>query len=111
MIIDLGEVIDAEGVFMNYTSPESGSYNLDGEWVGVAGAAEQIIGVIQPAKGRQLLDMPEGVRAEARFFLWTRKSVALRGIVNYGGANYKVVFVWPRPDGGFTRAAVGLMNS
>lgn len=109
MIVDLGPVIDAEGVFVSLKQKSGGSYNADGDWASEIVTSSTIVAVIQPAMGTKLLDLPEGEREQAKYFLWTRSSLALDDVVNYGGSDYRVSFVWPRPEGGFIRAALGLM--
>jgi hypothetical protein len=109
-MMDLAFVIEEEGIQIPLHRKIGGQYNADGLWVNETTQDTTIVAVVQPAKGAQLLDLPEGERADARYFLWTPATLALDDVVNYGDANYRVSFVWPRPDGGFTRAAVGLIG-
>ena len=79
------------------------TYDADGK--AVKGTA------IQPTSGRQLLDVPEGVRTKATSFLWIRASVKVRDeIETSNAAAYKVVHLWPREEAGFNRAALGLLK-
>ena len=71
----------------------------------------QIKGVVQPARGNQLMDLPEGLRTEASWLLWTRAAVAEDDVVKTAdGSRYRVVWLWPRAEGGFFRAALGLLK-
>lgn len=106
-MFDLGWAIDAEAVPIAIEQ-QTGEYDADGKWTPSEWRLTSAMGTIQPASGRQLMDLPEGVRTEARFFLWTRSALAEGDIVGYGGSRYRVVYTWPRPEGGFTRAALGL---
>ncbi|QJD54316.1 hypothetical protein [Aminobacter phage Erebus] len=107
MILDLGFVIEAEAQPAVFERKSGGNY-VEGDWIANAANVVNTTATIQPASGRQLMDVPEGVRAEARFLLWTRSELALDDVVIYGGARYRVVYTWPRPEGGFNRAALGL---
>ena len=67
--------------------------------------AAAIRGVIQPAKGNQLQDMPEGVRIDAGWLLWTRADVVEGDVVvDAAGLRYRAMWLWPRAEGGFNRA-------
>lgn len=110
MILDLGPIIDAEAVPVQFSRKSGGSYNGDGEWTGEAVTTTPGLATVQPAMGRKLLDLPEGERNEARYFLWTREALSLDDIVVYGADQLRVIFVWPRPEGGFTRAALGRLR-
>lgn len=106
-MMDLGWVVDAEAVPIALEQ-QIGAYNADGKWVISGNQLVATQGTVQPATGRQLMDLPEGVHTEARFLLWTRSVLAEGDIVGYAGARYRVVFLWPRPEGSFYRAALGL---
>lgn len=98
-------------VTLQRVATAGGSYNDAGEWVPAVAATVNIAATIQPVSGRQLLDMPEGIRNEARWTIWTVNTVALNDRITYQGDAYRVVFVWPRNvEGGFYRAALGLVT-
>lgn len=84
-----------------------GSYNDDGEWVPGSTVSTTIKAVVQPLKGNQLMDMPEGIRTEAGWIAWSRSDIAIDDRIANKGVTYRVLFVWPRDDGGFCRAALG----
>lgn len=88
-------------------SKSGGRYNQDGEWVDEATTETAITAAIQPATGNKLLDLPEGERSEAEFFLWTKTPLVVDDLIVYNGDRHRIIFVWVRPDGGFTRAVVG----
>ncbi|UNK39380.1 hypothetical protein MNR02_06645 [Shinella sp. H4-D48] len=107
--------IDRRAWAVTRTRETNGAYNDDGEWVPGSPVATTIKAVVQPVKGNQLLDMPEGKRTEAGWMCWSRSELACDDkagtfdrIVSKG-ITYKVVFAWPREEGGFYRAALGRM--
>jgi hypothetical protein len=105
-MIDVAIAIDGEAV--NVTRSRSvGAYNEDGEWVTGAAASVTIRAAIQPVKGNQLMDMPEGIRSEAGWMCWSRSDVLLDDVITHKAARYRVLFVWPRDEGAFHRAALG----
>lgn len=107
-MMDLGFVIDAEAVPVQLVSKAGGYYDADGKWHKVTDAPRSIMATVQPATGRTLRDLPEGVRDEARFILWSRHNVNLDDVVIYKGREWRVIFEWDRDEGVFTRAALGL---
>lgn len=108
-MIDLGLLaVEEESVPVTVFAKVAGSYDADGDYVPASPTEVIINAAIQPTSGRQLLDLPEGIRAEARYMLWSRSALALDDVVLYGGSRYRVIFLWPRPDGGYTKAALGL---
>lgn len=107
--VDLGAiVIDPESDTVVWNSKnKDGFYDAGGNWNKESYATSEIDAVVQPAGGTALRDLPEGERKEAQYFLWTQSAVALDDIVIYGGNEYRIIFIWPRPDGGYIRAAMG----
>lgn len=85
----------------------AGGYNENGEWVPGASTSVSIKAVVQPVKGNQLMDMPEGIRTEAGWIAWSRSGIAVDDRITNKGVIYRVLFVWPRDqDGAFYRAAL-----
>lgn len=99
--------IDRLAVDVSLTRATAGGYNEDGEWVPGASTTATIRAAIQPASGNQLMDVPEGMRTEARWLLWSRSEVRENDTVTSGGVSYRVMYLWPRAEGGFYRAAIG----
>lgn len=111
-MMDLGFVVDAEAVQVQLIAKAGGSYDqTTGKWTKVTDTPLPIMATIQPATGKALRDLPEGVRDEARFILWSRQNVNLDDVIVYKGRNWRVIFEWDRDEGVFTRAALGLMKS
>lgn len=102
-----GAGIDRRAVPVQHTRAAAGAYNDDGEWVPGAPANSTIRAVKQPASGRQLMDVPEGIRAEAQWFIWSRSELRIDDTVTFGGLSYRLVYVWARDEGGFYRGAMG----
>lgn len=106
-MIDVAIAIDGEAVAVNKTTRAAGNYSEAGDWVPGASSSTSIMAAIQPVNGNQLKDMPEGIRTEAGWVMWSRTSVALDDVITHGVITYRVLYVWPRADGGFFRAALG----
>jgi hypothetical protein len=106
-MIDLGPTVEALAGPIQILRKSGGSYNAQGKWVGEQRAPEDATAVVQPATGSKLLDLPEGERFEAQFFMWTRSALTLDDMVVHDGSKYRILHAWPRPEGGFTRAVLG----
>lgn len=102
--------IDRRAIPLTITPKNIGDYNASGDWVVTTpGTPTTLMGVIQPVSGRQSMDMPEGIRAEAKWLVWSRSSIQNEDVISYQGSDYKVIFTWPRAEGSFYRAALGLL--
>lgn len=100
--------IDRRAWAVTRTRATEGAYNDDGEWVPGSSVSTTIKAVVQPVKGNQLMDMPEGIRTEAGWIAWSRSNMAVDDRITNKGVIYRVLFVWPRDqDGAFYRAALG----
>lgn len=112
-MIDLGVLaVEAEANAVITARTKTGSYDTAGKWIeGQPVETSGIKAVVQPASGRKLNDLPEGVRTSAQHFLWTIFPLAEGNIVLYAGEEYRVVFVWDRSvEAGYTRAAIGKLK-
>ncbi|MGV4796130.1 hypothetical protein [Rhizobium sp. F40D2] len=109
-MIDVAIAIDGEAVNVTLTTTAAGSYNDDGDFIQGAPTSATIRAAIQPVKGNQLMDMPEGIRTEAGWMLWSRSAVAVDDQIISGGIVYRILFAWPRLEGGFYRAALGRLT-
>lgn len=110
-MIDVAIAIDGESYPLKL-GKKTGAWSepFGGVWVPGEPVWSDIRGAIQPAKGVQMQDLPEGLRAEARWLLWSRAEILLDDLIKDGAISYRVMFIWPRREGGFTRAAVGLLK-
>lgn len=108
-MIDVAEAIDAESENVTRTAVKaaSGVYDVAGRWIANAPGVTTIAAAIQPARGNQLMDLPEGLRTEAQWFMWSRVAVVENDRITRGGVVYRVMYVWPRVMDGFTRCALG----
>ncbi|KQV28103.1 hypothetical protein ASC97_07070 [Rhizobium sp. Root1203] len=103
-----GRAIDRRAIGMSLTRRAADSYDQNtGKAIEGAPTTTPIKAVIQPATGNQLRDLPEGVRTEAQWLLWSRSEVVLDDTVTHKSIDYRVVYVWPRDEGAFYRAALG----
>lgn len=110
MSYSLAGAVNAEAVPMLLKRNIGGSYDANGEFVPADGAQIEIRATIQPASGRVLRDLDEGVRKTADFVLWSTATIAVDDQIVYGGANYRVLVAKHRPEGGFTRAIIGKLR-
>lgn len=110
-MIDVAIAIDGEAVNVALTRCADGEYDDGGDWIpGAPVTIDPFRAAIQPASGRQLMDLPEGIRSEARWLAWSRAEIRMDDTIAHGGLPYRVMFVWPRAEGGFWRAALGLLK-
>lgn len=106
--MDVAIAIDGEARNVSLTTIGEGHYNDDGAWVAGAPTVATIRAAIFPASGNALRDMPEGIRTEAGWVLWSRAEIRVDDLITDGAVVYRVLFAWDRsPEGGFYRAALG----
>jgi hypothetical protein len=110
-MIDVAIAIDGEAANVTLKREGEGAYNDDGDFVPGAKSDSTIRAAVQPASGRQLMDLPEGLREEARWLIWSRAEILKDDTIVHGGQSFRVMFVWPRAEGVFWRAAMGLLAS
>lgn len=99
--------IDDEAVAVTHKARAAGSYDENGNAVPGALTDASIVAAIQPASGRMLQDLPEGLREEVTYVGWTRSAVAADDQMVYGGDTFRIRHVWPRPSDGFNKFALG----
>jgi len=109
-MINVALAIDGEAVNVSLKREAAGHYDGDGNWVPGSATTSTIRAAIQPASGRQLEDLPDGIRNEARWLVWSRAEIRLDDVITHAGSGYRVMHVWPRMDGGFWRAAAGMLK-
>lgn len=102
-----GLAIDRRAIAVTRNRRAPGAYDADGRFIEASMTAISIRAVIQPTSGDQLKDMPEGVRTEANWLLWSRADILVDDEITHAGIRYRVLHVWPRAEGGFYRAALG----
>lgn len=115
-MIDLGAAIDFGDweVPIIYASTGPQQYDADGLPIDGSTKKTKIRGKIQPVNGRDLRDMPEGMREEASMVLGTRSKIVINDVVidNRDGRRYKAIWIIPATVGGQrTRAVLGLLKS
>lgn len=114
--MDVAIAIDAEAIDVVWRK-QTTDYDPDtGRAIVTQGDFPVIRATIQPATGKQLMDLPEGVRVEAKFMFWSRTDVCLSDQIAVRRSTlvvdvYRVVYAWPRrPNDGFMRAALGYVG-
>lgn len=113
MMIDLVATVLAEAeTVTHYSISSAGGSYVNGRWVAASNTPVPIQATIQPVSGRQLMDMPEGIRVEARNVIWTPTTIAEGDEIEHAGKRYRIIYLWDRDtEGGFHRAAMGLKKS
>lgn len=134
-MIDVAIAIDGEAIPIIRSRSAPGFYDVNGDFIRGQSARAKIMATIQPVRGNQLMDMPEGIRTEAGWMIWSRSEIRLDDVIGSTGGGflsfgpylllfagnqlvfnaqpaidsitYRVLYVWPRMEGGFYRAALG----
>lgn len=106
-MIDVASAIDGEAVNVIRSRMALGAYDENGNYLLGTATSQPIRAAIQPTNGNQLRDMPEGIRTEAQWMCWSRSDLLPDDRIVHAGVFYRVLFTWPRSDGGFYRAALG----
>lgn len=104
--MDVAEAIDAEAIEVSHIRRPEGTYTDGGRGNQSEDPPEPIAAVIQPV-GRQLMDLPEGKRDEAKWLYWSRVFVEENDIILIPRHRTIVLHVWERDEDGFCRAALG----
>jgi hypothetical protein len=100
--------IDGEARNVTLMTKAEGSYNADGDFVPGTATSTTIRAAIFPATGNRLMDVPEGIRTEAGWLIWSRTAIKVNDEITSGAVTYRVLFAWDRSEeGGFHRAALG----
>jgi hypothetical protein len=107
MIGAVAIAIDRLAVSVSLSRESGGVYDDNGKWTPNPAIQTTILAVIQPASGSELMDVPEGIRSEARWLLWSRSEIKVDDKVTARGISYRAMYLWPRDEGGFYRAAIG----
>ena len=87
------------------------SYDANGN--GVKGAENDPVDIeadVQPVSGKILQDLPEGVRDQIDFAIWTPYDLQNDHVVIYNSDRYRVRHTWPRRSDEFTKAVIGKMT-
>lgn len=108
-MVEVASAIDRLAVSVTRTREAPGYWDQNGNWVPGAPSSSSIWAAVQPASGRQLEDLPEGMRASARWLCWSRSELKLDDQITHMGDTYRIVHLWPRAEGAFYRAAMGLL--
>lgn len=108
---DVALAIDAESVTVVHKTRGADSYDNNGNAVlGSDNDDVNIRAAVQPVSGKVLQDLPEGVRSQVNYVMWTRASVNEDDTIGYNGQDYRVLHIWPRPMDGFRKAAIGRLK-
>ncbi|CTQ67129.1 phage head completion protein [Roseibium alexandrii] len=109
-MLDVSLAVGALAKTVVLKTRDAGEYDQNGNWIAGAETSQNIQATVQPMRGRQLEDLPEGIRTEAKWLIWSRWDLAVDDHIETGGETYRVMYVWPREEGGFTRGVLGLTS-
>lgn len=110
-MIDVAAAIDAEARPLTLIQTPAGAYDDGGNWIEGEEQETPFMGAIFAVSSRDLRDMPEGIRTEAKRTLWTRQPVQNNDRIGLGETRYKVLMVHDRSfEGGFYKGVLGLLN-
>lgn len=113
-MIDVAIAIDVLAVSMIIERKVEGDYNERGDYVipepDPEAEPETISAAIQPVKGFELVDVPEGVRSEISNVIWSRSDISEDDVIKHQSISYRVLHKWPRPIGNYTKVAVGMVK-
>lgn len=110
-MMSLGVTNFDETLTVQVVTRSADSYDADGN--GVKGADADPVDIqadVQPATGKALQDLPEGVRDEVNHFLWTPYDLQDDHTILFEGDRHRVVKIWRRRSDGFTKAAIGKLK-
>lgn len=119
MMLSVARAIDRFAKSVTHTTRAPDDYDADGKAVRGAQTTATIRAAIQPASGHQLNDVPEGMRTSsdpkgvqtnAGWLLWSRSEVKVDDQITSKGIVYRVMYLWPRDEGAFYRAALGRLT-
>ena len=99
------EAIEAEAITITHTPQPGGSYDAGGVWTPSAPDPRQIEAAVQPATGRDLQDLAEGLRENVRFKIYTTAAVSNGDHVTIEGVTYRILDVSQWPE--YARAMIG----
>ena len=83
-------------------------YGDDGELKNGHPTETAIRAVVQPVNGFELMDLPEGVREEAKYAVWSRSEILNDDRIIHASKEFRVMKVSNRPEGGYTKVILGL---
>lgn len=109
-MIDVAQAIDDETVDGVLKVRNVDTYDAGGNAVLGAVTSTQIRIVVQPVTGKMLMDLPEGVRDQVKYAIWTRSEISMDNEIVYDGETYRVMYLWPRPIDGFFKAGIGKLT-
>lgn len=101
-----GLAIDRRAKPVTWASRAAGHYDTNGEAVAGTVATFTIAAVVQPV-GKDLRDVPEGLREEAKYTFWSRTFVKNNDEITWVRGTCRVIWTWERDEGGFCRALLG----
>ena len=102
----LATAVLAEAVPITIAGPAVSTYDADGVVTRTLPTAIAALATIQPANGRNLIDLPEGVIKDATLVGWTTSPIDIDHTVVYASVAYRVVRAMARPADGFTKFAL-----
>lgn len=110
-MITLGVTDFTETVPLQVVTRGADSYSTTGDPIkGARNQPVEISGDVQPVPAKTLQDLPEGVRDQVDFAVWTSYDLKTDHVVVYLGQEYRVYRTWERRLDGFTKAVIGVLH-
>lgn len=106
MALAVNRALDRFSIPITHISRSAGGYTDGGRALPRIEDTFFVRAVVQPL-GRELMNVPEGKRSEARYLFWSRHFVKEDDIIITPRARCIVLWVWERDEGNFCRAALG----
>lgn len=97
----------------------AGSYSgPHDEWVDGAQSSDVIRAAVHAPTQQDIRDLPEGIVVDVRWTMWTRAALRVSdddtGVptdeFEWQGERYHILHIWPRREGGYTKAALGVIR-
>jgi len=112
MTVSLGVTDGESTIGLQVVTRAADSYDGNGNAVlGNEADPVDIQGDVQPASGRMLQDLPEGVRDQVEYMVWTSYDLQNDEVIVYNEQRYRVIKIWPRREDDFTKAAIGVLEN
>ena len=92
---------------LTYRTYAAGSYDASGNWTKGTASESTITMMVVPATGRELKDVPEGIREEVLYAGYTSSTITKDSEVDYNSETFRVIYIFPWLVGAFHKVMLG----